>query len=245
MYDIARGKIVKRTPVFHEICNITLARDNRLALISYENKAPPQLWGFHAVTSKGKEDWDLVLKHTYLPRERTLFAGLPAILGGDRDRLVLRAGTTGDIHVWHRDMGSILYCIRAPENFGHLTSFTWNRWSDDWMFATGTHEGAVHIWRVCEKEPEQTPRSPSSPLWSPSSRTPSFSSRPMMSRGESARETSLAQDRHGINYSRSGSLSSGNTHLRGSTNSSATEGIDEEDDTSGGDGDNGDDDDDN
>ena len=31
---------------------------------------------------------------------------------------------------------------------GHLTAFAWNRWGRDWMFATGTHEGGVHVWTV-------------------------------------------------------------------------------------------------
>lgn len=31
---------------------------------------------------------------------------------------------------------------------GHLTAFAWNRGSEAWMFATGTHEGEVHIWTI-------------------------------------------------------------------------------------------------
>ncbi|EKM59697.1 uncharacterized protein PHACADRAFT_192071 [Phanerochaete carnosa HHB-10118-sp] len=242
LYSFARSKVVKRARVFHEICSITVARDNRLALVSYDNKAPPQLWGFHAVTTKGKEEWDLVLKHTYLPRERTSFSGLPAIMGGTRDRLVLRAGIAGDIHIWHRDMGSFLHCIQAPENFGHLTSFAWNRWSEDWMFATGTHEGAIHVWRLSEKEPEQITRSPTSTLRTTSPHSPSFPSRPAMFGPKAVHAKSLSQDRFSLRHPRNGSRSSGQTTLRHNTHSSFNGTVDEEDYGLKDDGDNDDDD---
>ena len=110
------------------------------------------------------------LKHTYIPMTPIeSFAGLSAIFGGPQDQFVLRAGTgrsyiissssssdgsittntVNDIYIWDCDTTSQLYCIQAPiTSVGTLTAFAWNCASDAWMFATGTHEGQVHIWTV-------------------------------------------------------------------------------------------------
>ena len=63
--------------------------------------------------------------------------------------------TAGDIFVWGCDTAALLYRIRAPATLGHLTAFAWNRGAgDDWMFATGTLEGAVQVWTV-RPEPDE------------------------------------------------------------------------------------------
>lgn len=145
LYDLVNFKVIKRAPVFYEMCDIALACDDRYALVSYENRAPPQLWEYR--TAQGKVN-NIELKHTYMPKTPTAFAGLPAIFGGTHDHLVLRAGTASDIYVWDRDTTSQLHRIQAPVALGHLTAVAWNRGAADWMFATGTHEGEVHIWTV-------------------------------------------------------------------------------------------------
>lgn len=139
----------------------------------------------------------------------------------------------GDFYVWHRDMGTLIYCIRAPQNFGTLTSFAWNRWSDDWMFATGTHEGAVHVWKIRQEEPEETPRrSPVSPSWlapaSPSSpmvKAP----RPMMSKAMDAHRVMNTQDRFGFTRERGGSRLPDQVLSRSGTYESSAGWIDEDD----------------
>ncbi|GJE84631.1 WD40 repeat-like protein [Phanerochaete sordida] len=145
LYDLVNFKVVKRAPVFHEMCDIALDCDDHYALVSYENRAPPQLWEFR--NAQGKVN-NVALKHTYMPKTPTAFAGLPAIFGGTHDHLVLRAGTASDIYVWDRDSTSQLHRIQAPVALGHLTAVAWNRGARDWMFATGTHEGEVHVWTV-------------------------------------------------------------------------------------------------
>ncbi len=129
-------------------------------------QAPSQLW--ELVLQRNNQD--LVLRHTYMPKVPTTFAGLPSIFGGSHDQLILRASTSafpvhvalslaayltsnapnfaaGDIYVWDRDSATLLHQIHVPTRLGHLTSFAWNRAaSDSWMFVTGSHEGAVYIW---------------------------------------------------------------------------------------------------
>lgn len=51
--------------------------------------------------------------------------------------------------MWDRDSAALIHCIQAPDVLqGQLTSFAWNSGSSDYMFATGTHDGAVHIWSI-------------------------------------------------------------------------------------------------
>lgn len=66
----------------------------------------------------------------------------------------------GDIYVWDRDSASLVYIIKAPPILqGQFTSFSWNRGHNSqpgkYMFATGTHDGSVHIWAVDSEELEE------------------------------------------------------------------------------------------
>ena len=54
--------------------------------------------------------------------------------------------TAGDIHIWDRESGALLHHIRAQVVGGDLTCVAWNPMADPFMFATGSHDGAVCIW---------------------------------------------------------------------------------------------------
>ena len=54
--------------------------------------------------------------------------------------------TAGDIHIWDRESGALLHHIRAQVVGGDLTCVAWNPMADPFMFATGSHDGAVRIW---------------------------------------------------------------------------------------------------
>ncbi|KAF7797509.1 hypothetical protein EIP86_008709 [Pleurotus ostreatoroseus] len=181
LYNLPSLAVVKRHRVYHEISSISLTFDNNYALISYENKAPPQLWRLQGRWGK---DAQLCLETTYMPREPTHFAALPSSLGGTKDEFVLRAAagkrpgdrlvhpritqwlhsiTDGDIFFWHTYTGRMLYRLAAPSSLGHLTAFAWNRKADTWMLATGTHEGVVYIWTIPTPERPAIPLSISAP----------------------------------------------------------------------------------
>lgn len=70
----------------HDVRDITISKDSRFALVSYEHKAPPQLWRIGMV----KGDARLALLHTYMPKYETDFAG-PSYFGGRDDQLVFCA----------------------------------------------------------------------------------------------------------------------------------------------------------
>ncbi|KIK57402.1 hypothetical protein GYMLUDRAFT_46278 [Collybiopsis luxurians FD-317 M1] len=160
VYNMETSEMEHTTPVLNDVKDITLAKNTRnglVALVSYENKAPPQLWKLEII--KGNKDTArLTLRHTYMPKSPVDFAG-PSYFGGKNDELVLCAGKAGDIHIWDQESGALLHHVRAQDLGGDLTCIAWNHAVDNpFMFATGSHDGAVRVWTKPEK-PEQ-PQSP-------------------------------------------------------------------------------------
>ncbi|KAJ6451706.1 hypothetical protein C8R47DRAFT_998354, partial [Mycena vitilis] len=159
VYNMDLHRFEHQAPVLNDVRDVTLARYTRHALVSYENKAPPQLWRVRLV-----EDQDnpalfvsrLELVHAYLPKHPVRFAG-PSYFGGTNDELVLCAGKgafTGDIHIWDRETGALLRYIRAAEESRDLTCVAWNHAvKNPFMFATGSHDGGVRIWTEPEEQP--------------------------------------------------------------------------------------------
>lgn len=144
VYNRLEKEIENQVPVLHDVRDITISKDSRFALVSYEHKAPPQLWRIGMV----KGDARLALVHTYMPNQETDFAG-PSYFGGKDDHLVFCASKAGDIHIWDRESGSLLHHIRPEEGDGDsLTCIAWNHSSDNYMFATGSHDGAVRLWQA-------------------------------------------------------------------------------------------------
>ncbi|KAF5369016.1 hypothetical protein D9758_002829 [Tetrapyrgos nigripes] len=152
VYNMETGLIENVTPVLNDVRNITLARNTRhgvAALVSYENKAPPQYWKMEIVKDLKNENQmvpKLTLRHTYMHKTPIDFAG-PSYFGGKNDELVLCAGKNREIHIWDRESGSLLHHIRDQNPGGDLTCIAWNPAAEDpFMLATGSHDGAVQVW---------------------------------------------------------------------------------------------------
>ncbi|KAG5646394.1 hypothetical protein DXG03_003717 [Asterophora parasitica] len=177
VYNMATHQVENQTPVLNDVRDITVASTTRngvIALISYENKAPPQLWKLDMVKDRDNPSvvtGRLTLRHTYMPKGEVDFAG-PSYFGGKNHELVLCAGKgmsqalprlfhdslayryviAGDIHIWDQESGSLLHHFRGQSHSGDLTCIAWNHAAEDpFMFATGSHDGAVRIWT---KRPE-------------------------------------------------------------------------------------------
>ncbi|EIN08602.1 hypothetical protein PUNSTDRAFT_88042 [Punctularia strigosozonata HHB-11173 SS5] len=150
-YNLENRTVESQVPVLNDVRDITLARNAQMALVSYENKAPPQLWKLDMIKQHHDEHIHDVtarftLRHTYMPKVPVDFAG-PSYFGGKNDELVLCAAKAGDIHIWDRESGSLLHHVRTASLGGDLTCIAWNHASDDpFMFATGSHDGGVRIW---------------------------------------------------------------------------------------------------
>ncbi|KAG6815849.1 hypothetical protein H0H87_010765 [Tephrocybe sp. NHM501043] len=141
-----------QTPVLNDVRDITVATSERsgiIALISYENKAPPQLWKLELLKDRENPSLTkgrLTLRHTYMPKVLVDFAG-PSYFGGKNNEMILCAGKAGDIHIWDQESGALLHHVRGQSHGGDLTCIAWNHAAEDpFMFATGSHDGAVRIW---------------------------------------------------------------------------------------------------
>ncbi|KAF8888546.1 hypothetical protein BD779DRAFT_1439978 [Infundibulicybe gibba] len=152
VYNMDTKQVENQTPVLNDVRDITLTQNSRsglIALVSYENKAPPQLWKLELVKDRDNNSVltaRLTLRHTYMPKVPVDFAG-PSYFGGKNNELVLCAGKGGDIHIWDQESGALLHHVRAQALGGDLTCIAWNHAAEDpFMFATGSHDGAVRIW---------------------------------------------------------------------------------------------------
>ncbi|KAL5499109.1 hypothetical protein ACEPAH_1627 [Sanghuangporus vaninii] len=150
VYNLDRKEIENQVPILHEVRDITLARNGSVALVSYENKAPPQLWKLETVRDRTNETTNSIVRlslvHTYMPKSPVDFAG-PSYFGGNDDQLVLCAGKAGDIHIWDRRTSYMLHSFQAQDIDNDLTCIAWNHAvSSPFMFATGSHDGTVRLW---------------------------------------------------------------------------------------------------
>ncbi|KAG6901760.1 hypothetical protein C0995_008235 [Termitomyces sp. Mi166 len=150
VYNMETNLIENQTPVLNDVRDITVATSAQggiIALISYENKAPPQLWKLELLKDKENPNLTkgrLTLRHTYMPKVQVDFAG-PSYFGGKNNEMVFCAA--GDIHIWDQESAALLHHIRGQSHGGDLTCIAWNHAAEDpFMFATGSHDGAVRIW---------------------------------------------------------------------------------------------------
>jgi len=61
--------------------------------------------------------------------------------------IVTCLSTAGDIHIWDCESGTLLHHVHAQSlGIGDMTCVAWNPAADPFMFATGSHDGAVRIW---------------------------------------------------------------------------------------------------
>ena len=123
----------------------------------------------------------LSLRHTYMPKTPVDFAG-PSYFGGKDDQLIVCAGkgrpplllkllidgifadvfvrlscTAGDIFIWDRESGASLHHVRAQVVGRDLTCLAWNPAADSFMFATGSHDGAVRVWTSLNHSSQPSP----------------------------------------------------------------------------------------
>ncbi|KAH7345391.1 WD40-repeat-containing domain protein [Rhizoctonia solani] len=158
IYNMQTREIENQVPLLQEVRDITLTEQGNYALVSYENKAPPQAWRIDKILREGKQR--LVLAHTYFTKHPVDFAG-PSYFGGVKDTFVLAASKSGEIYIWERSSGVLLHSLKAPDQ--ELTNLAWNHKSPSgFMFASAAHDGMVRIWTTTAAVPPARSR-PSSP----------------------------------------------------------------------------------
>ncbi|CAE6415966.1 unnamed protein product [Rhizoctonia solani] len=155
IYNLNTKEIENQVPLLQDVRDVTLTEEGNYALVSYENKAPPQAWRIDKILREGKQR--LVLAHTYFTKHPVDFAG-PSYFGGVKDTFVLAASKSGEIYIWERSSGVLLHSLKAPDQ--ELTNLAWNhKSSGGFMFASAAHDGMVRIWTTTA--PALPPRSQS------------------------------------------------------------------------------------
>ncbi|KAG8755214.1 hypothetical protein FRC11_006186 [Ceratobasidium sp. 423] len=155
IYNLNTKEIENQVPLLQDVRGVTLTEEGHYALVSYENKAPPQAWRIDTIARKGKQR--LVLAHTYFTGHPVDFAG-PSYFGGVKDTFVVAASKSGEIYIWERSSGVLLHSLKAPDQ--ELTNIAWNhKSSSGFMFASAAHDGKVRIWTTTA--PALLPRSQS------------------------------------------------------------------------------------
>ncbi|KAJ4491756.1 WD40-repeat-containing domain protein [Lentinula lateritia] len=142
VYNIDTNQIETLVPVLSNVKGITVVPNSHndfLTLISYEDKATPQLWKLDVSKNTSR----LTIHQRYFPKVPTDFAG-PSYFGGTNEELVLCVDKIGDLHIWDRESGTLLHRIRAHELGRDVTCIAWNHPHDPFMFATGSLHGSVH-----------------------------------------------------------------------------------------------------
>ncbi len=105
----------------------------------------------------------------------------------------------GDIHIWDRESAALLHHIRAQAlGGGDLTCIAWNHHANPFIFATGSHDGAVRIWTESSGKPSSSDELPSRSTTHPTNtpRTASPSLYDADYRADSPAGTSGSQDGH-------------------------------------------------
>ncbi|KAJ4463512.1 hypothetical protein C8J55DRAFT_309394 [Lentinula edodes] len=150
VYNIDTNQIETLVPVLSNVKGITVVPNSHndfLTLISYEDKATPQLWKLDVSKNTSR----LTIHQRYFPKVPTDFAG-PSYFGGKNEELVLCVDKIGDLHIWDRESGTLLHRIRAHELGRDVTCIAWNHPHDPFMFATGSLHGSVQLWTRHERQ---------------------------------------------------------------------------------------------
>ncbi|QRV90650.1 hypothetical protein RhiJN_18668 [Ceratobasidium sp. AG-Ba] len=149
-----------QVPLLQEVRDVTLTEHGNYALVSYENRAPPQAWRVDMIAREQKAR--LVLAHKVPNQHPVDFAG-PSYFGGVNDTFVLCASKGGEIYIWERASGILLHSLKAPDQ--ELTNIAWNHKSPSgFMFASAAHDGIVRIWTTTAAPPPRSLASSPEPV---------------------------------------------------------------------------------
>ncbi|CAE6474257.1 unnamed protein product [Rhizoctonia solani] len=157
IYNFRTMEVESQVPLLQDVRNIALTALGNYALVSYENKAPPQTWRINEIDKQkgnGSEikKCQLTLSQTYITKNPVDFAG-PSFFGGPKDTLVIAASRAGEIYIWERSSAILLHTLTTPSS-KELTSLAWNRKSaNQFMLAAAARDGTIRLWRTEPSQP--------------------------------------------------------------------------------------------
>lgn len=148
VYNMRTGLCESQIPLFQDVNDVKLARNNTHILFSFEDQSPPQLWKMDLVGGRGRAARNcarLTFRHAFSSPVSVEYVGLT--FGGKNDQFILGAGKAGDILIWDRESANLLHHIYPKNPDQDLTCISCNSLAGDpFAFAVGGHDGSIRIW---------------------------------------------------------------------------------------------------
>lgn len=148
VYNMRTGLCESQIPLFQDVNDVKLARNNTHVLFSFEDQSPPQLWKMDLVGGRGRATRNcakLTFRHAFSSPVSVEYVGLT--FGGKNDQFILCAGKAGDILIWDRESANLLHHIYPKNPDQDLTCISCNSLAGDpFAFAVGGHDGSIRIW---------------------------------------------------------------------------------------------------
>ncbi|KAK7690720.1 hypothetical protein QCA50_005819 [Cerrena zonata] len=146
VYNLGTREVEARAPVLRDIGNIKMSKRKQVALVTYEDQSPPQLWELESPDVHDSNCTRLILRQTYMPNSKAPLAIAGTCqFGGKDERLVISVGKGNEVHIWDRNSAQLLYQGVTQEGSCETTCFAWNQGYESLMFAAGSVDGAVTI----------------------------------------------------------------------------------------------------
>ncbi|CAE6460249.1 unnamed protein product, partial [Rhizoctonia solani] len=150
IYNLKTREVEHHVPLLQEVRNVSLSTPvNKIthALVSYENKSPPQMWRIEMKATIRPDEFvaRLVLIHSYVTKTPVEFAG-QSFFGGPDEMFVCCSSKGGEMHVWDRISATLLHTLR-PDDSEVVKTFACNhRAIPRFMLVSGTLDGALRVW---------------------------------------------------------------------------------------------------
>ncbi|KAG2116886.1 WD40-repeat-containing domain protein [Suillus cothurnatus] len=148
VYNTRTGLCESQIPLFQDVNDVKLARNNTHLLFSFGDQSPPQLWKMDLVGGRGRATRNcarLTFRHEFSSPVSIEYVG--STFGGKNDQFILCAGKAGDILIWDRESANLLHHILPKNPDQDSTCISCNYLAGDpFAFAVGGHDGSIRIW---------------------------------------------------------------------------------------------------
>lgn len=148
VYNTRTGLCESQIPLFQDVNDVKMSRNNTHLLFSFGDQSPPQLWKMDLVGGRGRATRNcarLTFRHAFSSPVSIEY--VESTFGGKSDQFILCAGKAGDILIWDRESANLLHHIYPKNPDQDLTCISSNCLAGEpFAFAVGGHDGSIRIW---------------------------------------------------------------------------------------------------
>ncbi|KAG8939498.1 hypothetical protein FRC03_006264 [Tulasnella sp. 419] len=147
-YNVESGEIENQSPILNTARNVTIGKEGRYALVSYEDRHPPELW---EVSVNDDKTLKISLRYACEVDQPVMFTG-DSNFGGADDKFVICATENGKIYIWDTQTGYLLHLLQAQQTRGdpgRITGIAWRKADiGTHVVASGHGDGTIRVWRA-------------------------------------------------------------------------------------------------